>query len=96
MSIFSHHHSSSTPTYKFHARIIQRQHDIVGMLVDTLKSAVKEKVIRVCLSALRNMLDKAFDHVMLPMVGHKVGRVCVCVCRAKFMTMTRLSAGYGL
>jgi len=40
--------------------------------VDLIKSSIKEKVIRVCLMTLKNMLEKAAKHTALPMTDNKL------------------------
>jgi V-type H+-transporting ATPase subunit H len=56
--------------------LTNRTYDIIPVLLDISKNALKEKVVRVCLATLRNMLSKAPECTILPMVGHKVINLC--------------------
>lgn len=45
---------------------------MVGILVDTIKASIKEKVIRVSVSTLKNLMEKAPEANAQPMSDFKV------------------------
>jgi len=45
---------------------INKTHNVIPVLIDIAKSAIKEKVVRVVLQAFRNMLEKAPSANMIP------------------------------
>jgi V-type H+-transporting ATPase subunit H len=49
---------------------------LIPELVELAKTTLKEKVSRVCLATLRNMLMYASEPNTLPMVGCKVMKLC--------------------
>ncbi|KAI9197525.1 armadillo-type protein [Polychytrium aggregatum] len=51
---------------------IQRKHDIVPVMIDIAKSAIKEKVVRVVISTFVNLLVKAPEENLMAMLAHKV------------------------
>jgi V-type H+-transporting ATPase subunit H len=55
---------------------INKTHNVIPVLIDIAKSAIKEKVVRVVLQAFRNMLEKAPSANMLPMLGNKMVPFC--------------------
>lgn len=55
---------------------LETRYHILAPLVSILKNAIKEKVTRVCLLTLRNMLLLAPSSNVLPMVGHKIEQTC--------------------
>jgi len=55
---------------------ISKTHNIIPILIDIAKSAIKEKVVRVVLQAFRNMLEKAPNANMIPMLGNKMVPFC--------------------
>ena len=54
---------------------LQRTYGVAEMVVNLLKSTMKEKVVRVCLALLRNMMTKARSAVVTPLIGLKVPQV---------------------
>jgi len=55
---------------------INKTHNVIPVLIDIAKSAIKEKVVRVVLQAFRNMLEKAPSANMIPMLGNKMVPFC--------------------
>lgn len=55
---------------------INKTHNVIPVLIDIAKSAIKEKVVRVVLQAFRNMLEKAPNVNMIPMLGNKMVPFC--------------------
>ena len=53
---------------------LHKKFDVIPLLLDIIRNALKEKVIRVCIATLRNMITNAPETTLLPMVGHKVPR----------------------
>jgi len=49
---------------------------VVGVLVDTIKASLKEKVIRVSIATLKNMVEKAPEANAQPMSDFKVLALC--------------------
>ncbi|ORY36951.1 ARM repeat-containing protein [Neocallimastix californiae] len=56
--------------------VINKTHNVIPVLIDIAKSAIKEKVVRVVLQAFRNMLEKAPSANMIPMLGNKMVPFC--------------------
>ncbi|KAF9385323.1 H(+)-transporting V1 sector ATPase subunit H [Mortierella sp. AD011] len=54
------------------ARELNRQYDIIPQLVDIAKSAIKEKVVRVIISTLRNLAEKAPEANLAAMAAVKL------------------------
>ncbi|KAJ3415272.1 H(+)-transporting V1 sector ATPase subunit H [Chytridiales sp. JEL 0842] len=55
---------------------IQRKYDVLSTFIDIAKSAIKEKVVRVIFSTIKNMLTKSPQENMVPMLGNKLLTVC--------------------
>lgn len=55
---------------------INKTHNIIPVLIDIAKSAIKEKIVRVVLQTFRNMLEKAPGANMIPMLGNKMVPFC--------------------
>ena len=53
-----------------------RKYDVLSLLVEAARCALKEKVVRVCFATMRNLYEKAHEVALLPMVGHKVMNLC--------------------
>jgi V-type H+-transporting ATPase subunit H len=51
---------------------MNRKYHIVPILRDIAKSAIKEKVVRVIVATFKNMLIKASEDTMIPMLGYKI------------------------
>ncbi|TPX32306.1 hypothetical protein SeMB42_g07636 [Synchytrium endobioticum] len=58
------------------AQEIQRKHDIMPALIDIVKSAIKEKVVRVVVATLKNLLSKGMQDNLAAFFGNKVLNVC--------------------
>ncbi|TPX33246.1 hypothetical protein SmJEL517_g03842 [Synchytrium microbalum] len=58
------------------AQDIQRKHDVIPILIEVVKSAIKEKVVRVIVATLKNMLSKAMQENLAAMFGNKVLNTC--------------------
>lgn len=54
------------------ARELQTQHGIITALLDVAKAAIKEKVLRICISTWRNLLVKAPNISVPVMIGARV------------------------
>ncbi|ORY23491.1 ATPase, V1 complex, subunit H [Neocallimastix californiae] len=57
-------------------QVINKTHNIIPVLIDIAKSAIKEKIVRVVLQTFRNMLEKAPGANMIPMLGNKMLPFC--------------------
>ncbi|KND02681.1 H(+)-transporting V1 sector ATPase subunit H [Spizellomyces punctatus DAOM BR117] len=55
---------------------LQRKFDVVPVFIEIAKAAIKEKVTRVVVATLRNMLSKAPQENMAAMIGNKLLNVC--------------------
>lgn len=64
---------SSLPTAaaEFHSK-----YDLIPFLLEACRSALKEKVIRVAIATLRNMVSNAPETTVLPMIGNKTPKLC--------------------
>ncbi|KAJ3106593.1 H(+)-transporting V1 sector ATPase subunit H [Phlyctochytrium planicorne] len=55
---------------------LQRKHNVLPLFIEIAKSAIKEKVVRVIFSTIRNQLAKAPQENLVAMLGNKVLNVC--------------------
>ncbi|KAJ3279496.1 H(+)-transporting V1 sector ATPase subunit H [Borealophlyctis nickersoniae] len=55
---------------------LQRKYDVIPILIDIAKTAIKEKVVRVIVSTFVNMLKNAPQENMYAMIGNKLLNVC--------------------
>ncbi|KAJ3195914.1 H(+)-transporting V1 sector ATPase subunit H [Irineochytrium annulatum] len=55
---------------------MQRKFDVLPVFIEIAKSAIKEKVIRVVFSTIRNMVSKAPAENLVAMLGNKLLQVC--------------------
>ncbi|ORY30448.1 ARM repeat-containing protein [Rhizoclosmatium globosum] len=51
---------------------IQRSYEVIPLFIDVAKSAIKEKVVRVIFSTIKNMLTLAPQENIIPMLGNKL------------------------
>ena len=68
----------------FVAARIDRDYDVIPLLIDTAKAAIKEKVVRVCIATLRNLAEKAIDANVGSMLVHKLLPCCESLATRKF------------
>ncbi|KAI8590521.1 armadillo-type protein [Geranomyces variabilis] len=63
---------------------LQRKFDVVPLLIDIAKGAIKEKVTRVVIATLKNMVSKAPQENMAAMIGNKLLNTCETLAARKW------------
>ncbi|KAH6586275.1 hypothetical protein BASA50_000740 [Batrachochytrium salamandrivorans] len=66
------------------AKDIQRKHKIFHLLADMARAAIKEKVVRVVVSTIRNLMTKAPEENITAMLGNKILGLCETLATRKF------------
>eukprot|EP00842_Homolaphlyctis_polyrhiza_P003143 jgi/Hompol1/382/HPOL_000240-RA len=54
------------------AQDIQSRYNVLSLMADVARSAIKEKVVRVVISSFRNLIVKAPTQNIIPMLGNKI------------------------
>ncbi|KAI8821683.1 armadillo-type protein [Fimicolochytrium jonesii] len=55
---------------------LQRKYDVVPLLIDIVKAAIKEKVSRVVIATFKNLMSEAPQENMAALIGNKLLNVC--------------------
>ncbi|KAI9599292.1 armadillo-type protein [Syncephalis fuscata] len=72
-------------TFDVHiAETIDRYYDIIAPLINIAKSAIKEKVIRVCVATFKNLVEKALAQNVASMLVHRLLPCCEQLASRKF------------
>ncbi|KAL2912179.1 H(+)-transporting V1 sector ATPase subunit H [Polyrhizophydium stewartii] len=66
------------------AKDIQKHFKILTILGDIARPAIKEKVVRVVVSTYRNLLTKAPEANIIPMLGNKILALCETLATRKY------------